>query len=127
MTKPKKNTQNSSFFAQSQKKPQPILNSVIFHDQPRSSQDQSGNYPFFQQNKNNTNKFYTKNQPNYYAQKSFPSDDEEYYNQNRQRFYSSQRPGSYGDDQPDIFEPYTRNGQIRQPRKNPSSYNNKFN
>ena len=67
-TQPKRNTQNF-FFVQIQKKPQPILNSVNFHDQPRSSQEQSRNYPFFQQNKNNTNKFYTKNQPNYYAQK----------------------------------------------------------
>ena len=83
-----------------------------FHDQPRSSQEQSGNYPFFQQTKNNTNKNHTRNQPHYYAQNYLPSDDEENYKQNHQRFYSSQRPRSYRIDQPDIFEPYTRNEQI---------------
>ena len=31
-------------------------NSINFQDQPRSSQEQNGNYPFFQQNKKNTNK-----------------------------------------------------------------------
>ena len=46
----------------------------------------------------------------------FPSEDEEYYNQNQQRFYSSQRPRSYSIDQPDIFT-YTRNEQIRQTKK----------
>ena len=43
-TKAKTNTQ---ILAQSQNVPQPILNSVSFHDRPRSSQEQNGNYPFF--------------------------------------------------------------------------------
>ena len=46
----KTNTQNS-FFSQSQNIPQTASNSVIFLDQPRSSQEQSGNYPFFQTRK----------------------------------------------------------------------------
>ena len=39
------------FFSQSQNIPQTTSNSVIFLDQPRSSQEQSGNYPFFQKRK----------------------------------------------------------------------------
>ena len=74
-TKPKTNTQ---IFAQGQNIPQPILNSVSFHNQPLSSQEQRGNYSFFQR-KNNINKYHTKNQPQYYEQNFFPSDDEEYY------------------------------------------------
>ena len=112
--------------SQSQNIPQSTSNSVDFNNQPRSTQDRSENYPFFQQNKNNTNKYYTRNQPSYYTANSSPSDDEEYYNQNHQRFYTSQRPRSYSIDQPDIFEPYTRDEQARQPRNNPKSYNNNF-
>ena len=103
ITNTKTSTQIS---AQSQNVPQPILNSVSFHDQPRSSQEQNGNYPFFQQRKNNANK--------------------KRYNQNHQRFSSNQRPRSYTIDQPDIFEPYTRNEQITQPKTNPTPYNNNF-
>ena len=44
-TKPETNTQN--FFSQSQNIPQKSSNSVKFHDQPRSSQEQNGNYQFF--------------------------------------------------------------------------------
>ena len=86
--------------------PQPNSNTVNFHDQLRSSQEQNGNYPFFLQNKNHTNKYNTKNQPHYYAQNNFLSDEEKYYKQNNQRFYSNQRPRSYSIEQPDIFEPY---------------------
>ena len=78
-TKTKTNTQ---IFTQSQNVQQPILNSVNFHDQPRSSKEPDGNYPFFQQRKNNSTKYHSKNQPHYYAQNYFPSDDDEYYNQN---------------------------------------------
>ena len=41
-------------------------------------------------------------------------------NENHQQFYPSQRPRSYSIDQPDIFEPYTRNEQTRQPKNNPT-------
>ena len=77
-------------------------------------------------NKIKKNKYHTRNKPHYYAQNHFPTDDEEYYNQNHQRFNSSQRPRSYSIDQPDIFEPYARYQQIRQPRNNPTPYNNIF-
>ena len=119
------NTQNY-LYSQSQNIPQTTSNSVNFHDQPRSSQDQSENYPIFQQNKNKTNKYHTRNQPHFYTANYFPSKDEEYYNQNHQRFYSSQKPCSYSFDQPDIFEAYTQNEQTRQPKNNPTSYNNNF-
>ena len=122
-TKTKTNTQ---IFAQSQNGLQPILNSVNFHDQPLSSQEQNGNYPYFQQRRNNANKYHTENQPHHYAQNYFPSFDDDYYNQNHQRFSSNQRPRSYSIDQPDIFEPYARNEQIAQPRTNPRPYNYNF-
>ena len=122
-TKTKRNTQ---MFAQSQNVPQQFLNSVNFHDQPRSSLEQNGNYPFFQQQKNNANKYYTKNQPHHYAQSFFPSDDDEYYNQNHQQFSSNQRPRFYSINQPDIFEPNKQNEQMRQLRSNPTTYNNNF-
>ena len=37
--------------------------------------------------KNHTNRYHTGNQPPYYTANCFPSDVEEYYNQNHQRFY----------------------------------------
>ena len=89
---------NNQIFAQSQNVPQMILNSVNFHDQPQSSQKQNGNYPFFQQRKNNTNKDHTKNQPHHYAQTYFTSDDDKKYNENHQRFSSNPRPCSYSFD-----------------------------
>ena len=92
-------------YSQCQIVPQTTSNSVNFYDQPRSSQEQSENSPFFQQNKNYTNRYHTRNQPPYYTTNYYPADDEEYYNQNHQRCYSSQRPRSYSIDQPDIFEP----------------------
>ena len=73
------NTQIYSY-SQSQNIPQPTSNSVSFNDQPQSSQEQSENYPFFQQNKNHKNRYHTKNQPPYYTTNYFPSDDEKYYN-----------------------------------------------
>ena len=49
---PRKNTQNHLF---SQRKifQHPTTNSVISYDYPPISREQSENYPFFQQNKNN--------------------------------------------------------------------------
>ena len=79
------NTHNYSY-SQNQNIPQPTKNSVILNDQPQSSQDQSEIYPFFQQNKNKTNRYHNRNQPPYYTANYFPSDDEEYYNQNHQQF-----------------------------------------
>ena len=48
-TKNKKNTNRYSIIYTKSNVPQPILTSVNFHDQPRSSQQQDGNYLFFQQ------------------------------------------------------------------------------
>ena len=96
---------------------------MINHDLPKNKK---WNYSFLQQRKNNANKYHTKNQPHHYAQNYSPSDDDEYYNQNHQWFSSNQRPRFYSIDQPDIFEPYTRNEQIKQPRTNPTPYNNNF-
>ena len=116
-------SQNYSY-SQSQNIPKPTSNSENFNDQPRSSQDQIKNYLYFQQNRNNISRYHTRNQSPYYTANLSPSDDEDYYNKNHQRFYSNQRPRSYQIDQPD--KPYTRDKQIRQPRKNPTSYNNIF-
>ena len=71
-------------------------------------------------------KYHSENQPHYYTTNCFSSVDEEYYNQNQVQFYPSQRPRSYSIDQPDIFEPYTRNEQTQQPKNNPISHNNNF-
>ena len=76
------------------------------------TQEQSENCPFIQQNKKNTNRQHTRNQPPFYTNNYFSPDGEEYYNQNHQQFYSNQRPRSYNIDKPDIFEPYTRDEQI---------------
>ena len=82
-----------------------IANSVNFNDYPQTSQHRSENYPFFPQNKNITHRCNTRHQKPYYTANYVPSDDEEYYNQS---FYQNQRPRSYNIDQPDTFEPYTR-------------------
>ena len=117
------NTQNYSY-SQSQNIPQPTSNSLNLNDQSRSSQGKNENYPFFQQNGNHTNRYHTRNQPPFYTANYFPSDDEKCYNQNQQRFYSSQTPRSYSIDQLEIFKPNTRDEQIRPPRNNPTSCNN---
>ena len=92
------NTQNYSY-SQSQNMPQPTSISVNVNDQPRSSKEQSEIYPFFQLNKNHTNRCHTRKQHPYYTTNYFLSDDEEYYNQNHQRFYLSRRLPSYNIDQ----------------------------
>ena len=51
-------------------------------------------------------------------------DDEEYYTQPHQQFYSNQRPRSYNIDQPDIFEPYIRDERVKQIRNYPTSQRN---
>ena len=93
------NNHTTYSYSQKQNIPQSILNAVNFNDQTRSAQDRNENYPFFQQNKIDTIKYYTRNQPSYYTANYSPSDDEKYYNQNQQRFYTSQRPRSYSNDQ----------------------------
>ena len=82
------NTQNH-LFLQSQTLQQPSSNSVNFNEYPQTSQDQSENYPFFQQNKNNTQRNHIRHQTPSYTANYYPSDDEEYYNQNHERFYQN--------------------------------------
>ena len=53
----------------------------------------------------------------------FSSDDEDYYNQNHQQFYRNQRLHSYHMSQPDIFQPYTQEQHMQQPRPNLTSQN----
>ena len=93
--------------------------------------DCSENFPFFQQNKNITNKTFTRNQPPY-------SEDEDYFSQHQQQFNTNLQNNSWNFEQPDpvyqpdLFEPYTRNEQTPQsrqflpPKQNSASYNNNF-
>ena len=115
---PRTNTQNH-LFSQRQNFQNPTTHSVNFHDYPRISQDQSENYQFFQQNKNNKQHNQNKHKTLYYTPNYLSSDDEDFYDQN-------QRLHSYHVHQPDIFEPYTQEQHTRQPRPNHASQNNNF-
>ena len=108
---PCKNTQNH-LFSQRQNSQQPSSNSVNFNNYPRVSQDQSKNYQFFQQNKNDKQQNRNKLQTAYYTSNLPSSDDEDYYNQNIPQFYQIQRLHSYYVIQQDIFEPYTQEQYI---------------
>ena len=95
------NTQNH-LFPEKQNFQQPTTYSVNFHDDyPRISQNQSENYPFFQQSKNNKQQNQNKHETPYYTPNYLSSDDEDFYNQN-------QRLHSYHVNQPEFFEPYTQ-------------------
>ena len=82
------NTQNH-LFSQRQNVEQPASTSVNFHAYPRILQDESENYPFFQQNKNNKQQNQSQHKPLYYTPNDLSSDDDGYYI-------------------PDIFAPYTQ-------------------
>ena len=43
------------------------------------------------------------------------------------RVFTSQRPRSYNLDQPNIFEPFTCDEQVRKPRNSPTTYKKVFN
>ena len=62
-----------------------------FNDYPRILQDQSENYPFFQQNKNHRQQNRIRHQTPYYIFNYLSSDDEDYYNQNHQQFLSKSK------------------------------------
>ena len=100
------NTQNH-LISQRQKFEQPTTTSVNFHDYPRNSQEQSENYPFFQQNKNNKQQNQNKHKTPHYTPNYLSSDDDDYY-------------------QPDIFAPYTQEYLIQQPRLSLESQNSNF-
>ena len=84
------------------------------------------NTHFFNKIKIKPNINYTKKQTPCYTTHYSPSEDEESYKQNHQGFYTNQRLHSCNIDQPDIFEPYTHDERVRQPRNNPTSYNKIF-
>ena len=94
---------HNHLFSQKQNFRQVTTTKVNSHDYPRISQDQSENYPFFQQNRNkeqNQGKHNTL--PNYQS-----SDDDEYY-------------------QPDTFAPYTQEYRPKPPRQNQASHKTNF-
>ena len=125
-TKPSRTNTQNDLISRRQNFYQPASNSVNFKDYPRVSQDQIENYPNFQQNKRNKQQNRNKHQTPYYTSNYLSSDDEDNYNQNHQQFFQNQRLHSYHVNQPDIFEPYTQEQHMRQPRPNLASQNNNF-
>ena len=100
------NTQNH-LFLQRQNFRQPTTTiSVSSHDYPRNSQDQSENYSFFQQSKNDEQNQGKHNTP-YYTHNHLSSDDDDYY-------------------QPDIFAPYTQEYRAKPPRPNQATQKTNF-
>ena len=95
-------TQNH-LFSQRQNFRQSTATSINSHDYPRNSQDQSKNYPFFQQSKNNEQN-QDKHNTIYYTPNYSSSDEDDYY-------------------QPDIFAPYTQEYRAKPPRPNQASQN----
>ena len=81
------NTQNH-LLSQKQNFRQPTTFTVSSHDYPRNSEEQSENYPFFQQSKNNEQNQGKHNTP-YSTSNYLSSEDDDFY-------------------QPDIFAPYTQ-------------------
>ena len=79
--------------------PNTSTNSVNFQENPNPPQDNSENYPSFQQNRN-------KQQTPYYTN-YLSSDDDDYY-------------------QPDIFAPYTQEYRTQRPRQSQPSQNIKI-
>ena len=124
--KPSRAITQNRLFSQKQNFQQPSSNSVNFNDYSQISQDQSENFPFFQQNKNNRQQNRYRHQTPHYTSNYFASDDEDYNNQNHQQFYQNQRLHSYHVNQPDIFETYTHEQHMQQPRPNLASQNNSF-
>ena len=54
----------------------------------------------------------------YYTPNYHSSDDDDFHDQNHQQTFQNQRLQSYHVNQPNIFEPYTRQQHMRQPRSN---------
>ena len=94
-TKSSRTNTRKHLFSQSQNLQQPSSNSVNINDYPQILQDQSESYPVFQENKKYIQQIKSRHQTLYYTTNYFPSDDEEYHNQNHQQFYQNQRPRSY--------------------------------
>ena len=123
MKPPRTNLHNRSF-SQRQNSQQHTSNFVNFNDNPRIPTDPSENYPFFQQNKSSKQPYQNKHKTPYYTPNYHSSDDDDFHDQNPQQNFKNQRLHSYHVNQPDIFEPYTREQHMRQPRSNHEPQNN---
>ena len=125
-SKPPRTNQHNRSFSQRQNPQQHTSNFVNFNDNPRIPTDPSENYPFFQQNKNSKKPYQYKQKTPYYTPNYHSSDDEEFHDQNHQQKFQNQRLHSYHVNQPDIFEPSTREQHMRQLRSNYEPQNNNF-
>ena len=106
-SKPSRPNTQKPLVSQRQKFQQQTTTSVKFHDYPRILQNQSENYRFFQQNKNNKQQNQNKHKTHFYTTNYLSSDDNDYY-------------------QPDIFAPYTQEYRVQQPRPRLASQNTNF-
>ena len=122
---PRTNPHNRSF-SQRQNFQQQTSNFENFNDNQRNPTGPSENYPFFQQNKNNKKPYQYQQKTPYYTPNYHSSDDDDFHDQNYQQNSQNQRLQSYHVHQPDIFEPYTREQHMRQPRPNYEPQNNNF-
>ena len=125
-SKPPRTNQHNRSFSQRQNPQQHTSNFVNFNDNPRIPTDPSENYPFFQQNKNHKKPYQYKQKTPYYTPNYHSLDDDDFHDQNRQQSSQNQRIQSYHVNQPDIFEPYTLEQHMRQPRSNYEPQNNNF-
>ena len=105
-----------------QQKPKPVSKLVFFDDKRKTLMDRIESYPFFQENKNNSNKKqFTKNQPHF-------SEDDEDFNQNQQQYSNIPRKNQWNDTddvfQPEIFEAYLN---LQQPRQTQETFSQREN
>ena len=113
--------------AQNQNIPQPTSNTVNFHDQPRSSQELSTIYPFFQQNKNNQNNIILKINLIimhkiifHQMMKNTITKINNDFTPTRDLVLTALSKKTF------LNHTHTRNEERRQPRNNPTSHNNNF-
>ena len=125
-SKPPSTNPHNRSFSQRQNSQQRTPNFVNFNDDPQNPTDPSENYSCVQQNKNSKQPFQNKQKTPYYTPNYLSSDDDDFHDQNHQQHFRNQRLHSYHVNQPDIFELYTREQHMRQPRPNHASQNNNF-
>ena len=125
-SKPPRTNPHNRSFSQRQNFQQQTSDFVNFNDNQRNPTDPSENYPFFQQNKTNKKPYQYKKKTPYYTPYYHSSDDDNFHDQNHQQNSQNQRLQSYHVNQPDIFEQYTREQHMRQPRLNYELRNNNF-
>ena len=80
----------------------------------------------FLNRKNSKQPYQIKPKTPYYTPNYHSSHDDDVNDQNHQQSFQNQRLHSYHVNQPDIFEPYTREQHMRQPRSNHEPQNNNF-